>query len=551
MPSAGHGLGPLFRTFVHANVLINDRYEACLCDFGLSRFLVDSTLVRTTVAQAEGTLRWMSPELMLRNQGTPTKESDIYAYAMTCYEIITCDIPFKSVRNEANLIYNVTVEKQRPEHVESRDLDGMWDIITKCWAEEPGDRPRTAEVLQLVQQRKENSGSLPLSLSFSIGQTHHSSERLGSGPELAAEEPRTGIKTGQVTRRGDGGTSQIGTEISAMIQPKRYSSAPTTAWLNLLQGKIHILDLTGQIECTTEVVGNGGYSYMYKGKWVEEAVNAVQPPIVVKVNLLPSIDERHKKRLSKQIKRELEVWSKIDHKNILPLLGIAYINLYASIPAFISPWMENGSAKQFRLRNPFFPPLLILYDIIQGLHYLHTLEPEIVHGDIKAVNVLINGRYEACLCNFGLSRPLTDSTLWKTTATQAGGTLRWMSPELMTGKQSIPTKESDIYAYAMTCYEILSGDVPFKSVRIEANLVYIVPVEKQRPEHVESCDSYDMWDIITKCWAEEPEGRPRTAEVLELVKTIHLPPQPSTRAADGIGREDGLDKVHRPKVFER
>ncbi|KAM6502910.1 Protein kinase-like domain containing protein, partial [Amanita muscaria] len=243
-----------------------------------------------------------------------------------------------------------------------------------------------------------------------------------------------------------------------------------------------------------------------------------------------------------QIKRELELWRKIRHKNILPLLGIACINPDANIPAFISPWMENGLQSfyfdsrylQFRRRYPNFPPLLILHDVIQGLQYLHTFEPEIVHGDVKAVNVLINDRYEARLCDFGLGRFLVDTTLWRTTATQAGGSLRWMSPELITGKQSTPTKESDMYAYAMTCY-VSKGcsagihvfnvifrkffrAVPFKSVRNEANLIHNVIVEKQRPEHVESSDLDDMWDIITKCWAEEPEDRPRTAEVLELVR---------------------------------
>ncbi|KIL61940.1 hypothetical protein M378DRAFT_81868 [Amanita muscaria Koide BX008] len=297
-------------------------------------------------------------------------------------------------------------------------------------------------------------------------------------------------------------------------------------------------DLTGQIECTTEFIGKGGFGYVYKGRWVEEAVNAVRAPIVVKVMNLasPPMDERQKKRQSKQIKRELELWSKISHQNILPLLGIAYINPDDNIPAFISTWMDNGNARQFRRRYPNFPPLLILHDVIQGLHYLHTFNPEIVHGDIKAVNVLINDRYEACLCDFQLSRFLVDNSLWRTTGTQvARGTLRWMSPELMTGKQCTPTKESDIYAYGMTCYEIISGDVPFKSVRNEANLIHSVIVEKQRPEHVESSDLDDMWDIITKCWVEEPEDRPRTAEVLELVrkrtplkvKAIHLPPQPS------------------------
>ena len=64
---------------------------------------------------------------------------------------------------------------------------------------------------------------------------------------------------------------------------------------------------------------------------------------------------------------------------------------------------------------------------------------------------MINHRKEAYLCDFGLSRFAANNTLWKTTATQAGGTLRWMAPELFE-EESVPTKASDMYAYGMTCY---------------------------------------------------------------------------------------------------
>ncbi|KAM6502879.1 kinase-like protein, partial [Amanita muscaria] len=227
----------------------------------------------------------------------------------------------------------------------------------------------------------------------------------------------------------------------------------------------------------------------------------------------------------KKITRELSLWCSIQHENILPLLGIVRINADTNVPAFVCPWMENGNAMEFCERNPDFPPILILYDIINGLHYLHTSQPEIVHGDIKAasfiketrVNVVINNRCEACLCDFGLSRFLTDNTLWKTTATQAGGTLRWMAPELMDGDASTPTKESDIYAYAMTCYEILSRDVPFKSVSNDVAILTKV-TKGQRPDRTESFHSDFMWDIITRCWEQEPKGRLPTKKVLELLR---------------------------------
>ncbi|KIL53816.1 hypothetical protein M378DRAFT_19497 [Amanita muscaria Koide BX008] len=104
------------------------------------------------------------------------------------------------------------------------------------------------------------------------------------------------------------------------------------------QGLDYVLDLTGQIQSTSELVVDGFWR-AHKGRWIEKTMNAVRPPIAVMVISLPPLMERQQNR---QFKRELELWSSINHKNILPLLGIAYINADANMPAFISPWMENG-----------------------------------------------------------------------------------------------------------------------------------------------------------------------------------------------------------------
>jgi serine/threonine protein kinase len=45
---------------------------------------------------------------------------------------------------------------------------------------------------------------------------------------------------------------------------------------------------------------------------------------------------------------------------------------------------------------------------------------------------------------------LIDETLWVTETKQADGTIRWMAPELLSGSQGTVTKESDIFALAMT-----------------------------------------------------------------------------------------------------
>ncbi|KIL59769.1 hypothetical protein M378DRAFT_84731 [Amanita muscaria Koide BX008] len=223
------------------------------------------------------------------------------------------------------------------------------------------------------------------------------------------------------------------------------------------------------------------------------------------------------------MKRELLLWSKLNHPHILPLIGIARIEGDANLPAFVSPWMENGNVMDFLDQNPSFPASRFLKDIIKGLHYLHTFDPVIVHGDIKGAsknlctqaNVLINHRREAYLSDFGLSHLSLDNTLWRTTATHANGTLRRMAPELVEGDVIVPTIATDIYAFGMTCYEILSRKSPFAAANDAAVISKVI--KGRRPERIEFCQSEQIWSIITRCWAQEPENRPSTGETLTLI----------------------------------
>ena len=62
--------------------------------------------------------------------------------------------------------------------------------------------------------------------------------------------------------------------------------------------------------------------------------------------------------------------------------------------------------------------------------------------------------------DFGLSRILSDGTLWAASTRQAGGSLRWMSPELLDGSQETVTVQSDIWAFGMVALVSISCDMP-------------------------------------------------------------------------------------------
>lgn len=117
-----------------------------------------------------------------------------------------------------------------------------------------------------------------------------------------------------------------------------------------------------------------------------------------------------------------------------------------------------------------------LSDIASGLDYLH--KKNIVHGDLKGVslfannapcrlmlehqvNVLVNNDYRAVIADFGLVAIVSTSSVvtLATSVLAVGGSERWMAPELLYPEKyglshSIPSKESDIYAFGMLIYEV-------------------------------------------------------------------------------------------------
>ena len=122
-----------------------------------------------------------------------------------------------------------------------------------------------------------------------------------------------------------------------------------------------------------------------------------------------------------------------------------------------------------------------MYEIAKGMEYLHS--EGVLHGDLKAANVLVDDKYRCVISDFGLSEMKSEAyrtsgtlpprmfvTLLLSFSVQNSdlphfpldGTLRWQSPELMAGQSQL-TREIDVWAFSMCCVEILTlGRIPWE-----------------------------------------------------------------------------------------
>ncbi|MDR3622514.1 MAG: protein kinase [Paludisphaera borealis] len=137
-----HSLGVVHRDVKPANLLLDDRGEIWIADFGLARLQGDSGL--TVTGDLVGTLRYMSPEQALACRGIVDHRTDVYSLGVTLYELLALRPAFPG-GDMPMLVHQITNEEPTPpsrhEPLLPRDLE---TIVLKAMAKEAGNRYATA-----------------------------------------------------------------------------------------------------------------------------------------------------------------------------------------------------------------------------------------------------------------------------------------------------------------------------------------------------------------------------------------------------------------------
>ncbi|KAJ7748939.1 kinase-like domain-containing protein [Mycena metata] len=121
-----------------------------------------------------------------------------------------------------------------------------------------------------------------------------------------------------------------------------------------------------------EVIGAGGFSVVYKGRWKEGDMDVAIKEFIHDEDIDDVMDE-------------IWIWRRMEHPNLLPFIGGALIEP----PYFaVSPYCAHGNVLQYISRHKDVDRLQLIIDITRGVDYLHS--SHVVHGDLKARNVLIS-----------------------------------------------------------------------------------------------------------------------------------------------------------------
>eukprot|EP00980_Cylindrotheca_fusiformis_P000864 scaffold227_cov97-Cylindrotheca_fusiformis.AAC.2 len=236
--------------------------------------------------------------------------------------------------------------------------------------------------------------------------------------------------------------------------------------------------------------------------------------------IFPMCDENTRRQ--EAFLNEMRLLSRLRHPCITTIMG-AIMNSHD--PMMVMEYMENGSLYDLLRNETVYTGgeiiLQIVRDIAQGLRFLHSSKPAVLHRDLKAKNILIDSRFRAKVADFGLS-----------------------------------TRTKNVLS-GMIIYEIYSRQIPYEG-QVPRKVLRKVcdPAINYRPAVPGTCPKR-MAELMKKCWGRNPSLRPEAKDLDMLFNdmTAHdaepLVAKGNTRLRTEVAAGDMLYQVFPKKVADQ
>ncbi|KAH7908669.1 kinase-like domain-containing protein, partial [Hygrophoropsis aurantiaca] len=217
--------------------------------------------------------------------------------------------------------------------------------------------------------------------------------------------------------------------------------------------------------------------------------------------------------------KEAILWGQLSNPYVLPFCGVYRLPDNPSQLCLVSPWMANGNLSQYLGQKPQANRLSLLLDVALGLEYLHSFDPQVIHGDLKGANILITPDERACLADFGLSTIAQEANIAQSILTNSSlspGSIPWMAPELLSYTEpdrKYKSGPTDMYSFGCVCYEVYAGRPRFSEFTLPQAIMALA--HNQRPARPQNLDLDDaIWGLIERCWDADSESRPKASEAV-------------------------------------
>ena len=209
-----------------------------------------------------------------------------------------------------------------------------------------------------------------------------------------------------------------------------------------------------------------------------------------------------------RFRREAQAAANLDHPNILPIYEVSQSE--EALPFFSMKFAAGGSLLEAAttLRDEPRRAVAMMAKVSRAVQYAH--EQGILHRDLKPGNILLDGRGEPMVSDFGLAKWL-EPTGRLTRTPGVFGTPGYIAPEQANGWAGELTSAADVYSLGAVLFDLLTGRPPFTGEHALKTIQQATEMPAPKLRSLEPALDRDLETICEKCLERDPAARYRSA----------------------------------------
>ncbi|KAK8840219.1 hypothetical protein M9Y10_031164 [Tritrichomonas musculus] len=454
------------------NVILDYYLFPKLSDFGFSvKIDCDEYIDKDIV----GTPSFISPEIY--QQVKYTKWGDVYAFGMLVYEIMNKKFPF-SGKKDHEIMNLINMKKHIPEIDHEKVPERYIELIEACLNEDPYERPTFEKIVEDLKNDEEFITANVDKKKFE--EFIKFIEKGGSKACITHDFPFHMIDLQSVE--------------------KEFKESQ-----HFLLGKVGFLNLKKYEK--QDKIKNYAVSSVYKVK--DRMSGKIYSAKIA--NVIQNYSEEEMKDISK----EVEQLKEMKHPSIQRIVGFSIFDFNDQLkPVVIGEYSTDRTLRdiiQTERKGQIYPGwndtkrLINIYGIASGMLYLHS--HGVLHPKISTKNIYVDESLYPKLSEIGTFIQVENSrSVANLSARERGINPISIAPEVFKSKNA--SEMSDVYSYSFIVYEIMTNEIPFKTVQNLNDLYNEVVVKKSRPSLSNKQLPEIYKQLIETCWSEDPESRP-------------------------------------------